>query len=80
MAQMRMLLQEARVGFHKQAAQKCAYRKALLTLAYLIFWTMQVIKFLFYPSHQNPNVAIVVSHFLTTIVSASSFVAYGRSW
>lgn len=38
MAQMRMLLQEARVVFHKQAAEKCAYKKALLTLAFIIFF------------------------------------------
>ena len=48
MAQMRMLLQEARVGFHKQAAQKCAYKKALLTLAFIIFLDHAGIKFVFY--------------------------------
>ena len=38
MAQMGMLLQAARVGFHQQAAHKCAYKKALLTLVFIIFY------------------------------------------
>ena len=37
MAPMRILLLEARVGFHKQGAQKCAYKKALLTINFLTF-------------------------------------------